>query len=236
MTIEQTVFDMMTTSTGTHMLDSGGAKGRHWQRNQERSIEDFLSEPEAVLSTEYDYPEVTVSLFHKLTSGVIYLDEFSKEFNSLPCDNWDGDYYGTSVEQCEWVLTRGGDQANKDGSFKDGWNTYNWENNFSQVLQGHDLVNDEDEDYVLIQIHQGADVRGGYTDAKLFRLNDYVEPWRVIDDRAYFSIDGINGATMFIDCAGAEIESEGTRLDDEDIRLIKEKTGGNLIGEIDKDF
>lgn len=55
MTIEQTVFDMMTTSTGTHMLDSGGANGRHWQRNQERSIEHFLSEPEAVLSTEYDY-------------------------------------------------------------------------------------------------------------------------------------------------------------------------------------
>ena len=236
MTIEQTVFDMMTTSTGRHMLDSGGANGRHWQRNQKRSIEDFLSEPEAVLSTEYDYPEVTVSLFHKLTSGVIYLDEFSKEFNSLPCGNWDGDYYGTSVEQCEWLVNRGFDQANKNGSFKDAWNTYNWENNFSQVLQGHDLVNDEDEDYVLIQIHQGADVRGGYTDAKLFRLNDYVEPWRVVDDRAYFSIDGINGATMFIDCTGSELESEGTRLDEEDIRLIKEKTGGNLIGEIDKDF
>ena len=39
--IEQTIYNMLTENTGTHMLDSGGGSGRHWQRNQKKSIEDF---------------------------------------------------------------------------------------------------------------------------------------------------------------------------------------------------
>lgn len=40
-TIEQTIFEMITENTGTHMLDSGGDSGRNWQRNQGKSIDDF---------------------------------------------------------------------------------------------------------------------------------------------------------------------------------------------------
>ena len=40
-----------------------------------------------------------------------------------------------------------------------------------QCLQGANLTINNEE-YILIQIHNGADVRGGYTDAKLFKLND----------------------------------------------------------------
>jgi len=45
-------------------------------------------------------------------------------------------------------------------------------------LQGVSLrlfVDGQYEDYALIQIHNGADVRGGYTDAKLFKVNEYAE-------------------------------------------------------------
>ena len=38
------------------------------------------------------------------------------------------------------------------------------------IEEYHGAINDEE--YILIQIHNGADVRGGYTDAKLFKLND----------------------------------------------------------------
>ena len=46
-----------------------------------------------------------------------------------------------------------------------------WESDLVQTLQGANLTIN-DEEYILIQIHNGADVRGGYTDAKLFKLND----------------------------------------------------------------
>ena len=52
----------------------------------------------------------------------------------------------------------------------------------SQILQGANIIIDEDE-YVLIQIHNGADARGGYTDAKLFKCEDgmihqYLMEWK----------------------------------------------------------
>ena len=33
-TVEQTIYGMLTESTGAALCDSGGAYGRHWQRNQ----------------------------------------------------------------------------------------------------------------------------------------------------------------------------------------------------------
>ena len=40
---EDTLASMLRENTGRHFLDSGGAYGRHWERNQGR---DFKSEPE----------------------------------------------------------------------------------------------------------------------------------------------------------------------------------------------
>ena len=56
------------------------------------------------------------------------------------------------------------------------FNTYNGESDLSQVLQGSRIkifVDGQYEDYYLIQIHNGCDVRGGYTDAKLFKANQW---------------------------------------------------------------
>ena len=39
------IYKMLTESTGKHMLDSGGAYGRHWERNQKKSFKDFKNEP-----------------------------------------------------------------------------------------------------------------------------------------------------------------------------------------------
>ncbi len=40
-TTEQVIYEMLTESTGTNFLDSGGDNGRFWQRNQLRTLEDF---------------------------------------------------------------------------------------------------------------------------------------------------------------------------------------------------
>ena len=68
--IKKTIYKMLTENTGTHFLDSGGANGRNWQRNQTKTIKDFQDEPEAKLSFDVSgdhiYLEPTVSVFHKL--------------------------------------------------------------------------------------------------------------------------------------------------------------------------
>jgi hypothetical protein len=59
-TVETMVEQMLKTSTGTSILDSGSAYGRNWQRNQTR---DFKSEPACEVEIrEYEgKPEIDVT-------------------------------------------------------------------------------------------------------------------------------------------------------------------------------
>jgi hypothetical protein len=110
MSIEQLVFSMITENTGSHFLDSGGANGREWQRNQGLTIEHFKNEPAATLkvcSADDEWPEVDVSVFHKLTDGSLYLDDLCNEFNAIECGQWNGEYYGTDSEMSDWLNDNG---------------------------------------------------------------------------------------------------------------------------------
>jgi hypothetical protein len=37
-TTEEIIYEMLTESTGTNFLDSGGDNGRFWQRNQTKTL------------------------------------------------------------------------------------------------------------------------------------------------------------------------------------------------------
>lgn len=167
MKIEKLIYKMLQQNTGVHMCDSGGANGRMWQRNATKTLKDFKNEPEAMLDISNDYLDISMSVFHHLCK-TLEIDKFCERFNKLPCADWDGDYYGTSVQQCEWLEGHEFEESRR-GSF----NTYNYDSNLSQVLQGTFLTSNGIDEYVLLQIHNGADVRGGYTDAKLFKTSDY---------------------------------------------------------------
>ncbi len=186
--IEQTIFEMLVENTGTHMLDSGGANGRAWQRNQGMTLEKFKNQPSAYVEINMrDWKGKTVvemnpcvDVFHLLTGGALRLCSDCKTFNALPVEDWNGDFWGVSSEGQQWLDDYG---FEKDG---DGFNTYNWASNHSQVLQGQELVRG-DEKFVLLQIHGGADVRGGYTNAKLFKLNDFADYYNVLTEDCGFS-------------------------------------------------
>lgn len=169
------VVDMLKENTGTHFLDSGGAYGRNWQRNQGATVEAYEGGPSAKLElwrrSDEDFTDVefmpTISVYHWLV-GSLGLDDVCDAYNVLPCEDWDSEAaYGVSAEQEKWLRKHG---------FKFGRtvNTYNHESTLSQVLQWTEIYTDdataEYPNYVLMQIHGGCDVRGGYTDAKLFRI------------------------------------------------------------------
>jgi hypothetical protein len=166
---QKLVYKMLTTNTGKHFLDSGGGEGRNWQRNQTKTINDFNNEPEEKFSFDAKYKEIyrEVSVFHYLSG--LELDSICDKFNKIQkkSDNWDSEYYGVSLQSESYL-----DSFNVQ-DFRS-WNTYNGESDLSQVLQGA-TMEIEGEFYFLIQVHQGADVRGGYTDAFLFKAADFCD-------------------------------------------------------------
>lgn len=171
--IQKLVFKMLTENTGVHFLDSGFSNGRHWQRNANKSIADFANDPAElyIKDRNEDYIERTVSVFHYI-STMYELDSICDKFNRIKSNDWDGDFYGVSAKHQAFLENIGYDKNPRE------WNTYNGESDLSQTLQGVSLrlfVDGQYEDYAIIQIHNGADVRGGYTDAKLFKVNDWAD-------------------------------------------------------------
>ena len=175
---KELIFSMLTENTGTHFLDSGGDKGRMWQRNENKCIADFENEPAELYQYDQKYNEIhrTVSVFHYLTHN-LEVDEIAFNFNELntnakdweaDCKEDDASLYGVSLNAWLDLVTSNEVEVSRS------WNTYNGDSDLSQILQGANLTINE-EHYVLIQIHGGADARGGYTDAKLFKCGEYMD-------------------------------------------------------------
>ena len=176
---EELIFSMLTENTGTHICDSGGDNGRMWQRNAKKCLQDFADEPAEVYQYDSKYNEIhrTVSVFHYLTNN-LEVDDIAFNFNELNTNakDWDADckendayLYGVSLNAWLDLVTE-----NYQVEVSRSWNTYNGDSDLSQILQGANLMINHDH-YVLIQIHGGADARGGYTDAKLFKCGDHMD-------------------------------------------------------------
>jgi hypothetical protein len=173
MDTKELIYKMLTENTGVHMLDSGGAYGRNWERNQVKTIEDFENEPEEVYTYSKRWNELsrTASVYHYLSQ--LQTDKVCDKFNAMPCEDWDAeDVYGVSKAQWEWL-----NEFFHDLEVIATFNTYNWDSDLSQILQGSWIegyrVGIGVERYLLLQIHGGCDARGGYTNAKLFLPTDY---------------------------------------------------------------
>ena len=67
MKTQELIYEMLTESTGKHFLDSGGDNSRHWQRNQKKTINDFINEEPETFYKDGDYFYRDLSLFHYLS-------------------------------------------------------------------------------------------------------------------------------------------------------------------------
>ena len=226
--VDNVLCEMLTENTGIAMMDSGGENGRAWQRNQGKTVEDFLNKESVTVDPIYytkkdedgdevvDVSEITytISVFHHLRN-MLYLDDFCRAFNKINVGgpDWDGGYYGVSKEAGAIL-----DAVIKDRSLRE-WNSYDEQSNLSQTIQGAWLeINNKQ--YMLLQIHGGADPRGGYTDARLFladmdnSLNDVSgeitmkEKGVVADDLRVVMVDNRGGYNSLraLDDEGNEIE------------------------------
>lgn len=209
--LQKTIYNMLTYSTGRHPMDSGGVDNRHWQRNQKKTIQDFIAEPRAELDSldweveqarknDEDFIESeelvpTLNVFHFLTEDCdLEMDNICHDYNSLDCEDWDSELYGVSEKQYEWLENHGFNVSDPET-----YNTYNGESLLSQVLQFHLIKHEGNGDYyVLLQIHNGADIRGGYTDAVMFK------PWErynLLSEFVGADVVDIEGETRHLDTA-----------------------------------
>jgi len=166
---EQVIFDMLTENTGVHMMDSGGDDGRMWQRNAKKTLDDFRSEPFATIDPKYG--DSSISLFHYMNQYLDFDEELTKHFEEfatqLPEEPW-----LEIIEEWLDVLS-----VEPEGEFYSdarwNFNTYNfdlwWVN---QTLQGS-FFGMNGKDFLIVQVHGGADVRGGYTKPKVFALKSW---------------------------------------------------------------
>lgn len=165
--------DMFVENTGTHMLDSGGAYGRNWQRNQGMTAEDFETTPLVKVEPWGDDSfTLTVDAYLFLNECLEFDEDLQAEFDSF-ADERPDDAWPTLMESFTDFLEDRGELVS--GPLGEGSpitvNTYNGEDALSQVLQ-YTLFTLDDEEFVLLQVHGGADVRGGYTAPKVFRHYD----------------------------------------------------------------
>lgn len=160
--VDKLIYYMLSESTGTALCVSGGAYGRHWQENQKKTLKDWLNEPEVTITDD----GWLINIFHYLRAD-LELDSFCKEFNKkfVPTKDWNSESYGVSLTGRAWL-------EEQEFKFERSFNSYNGDSALSQVIQG-EWLELGDRHYLLLQIHQGCDVRGGYTDARLFYVPGY---------------------------------------------------------------
>lgn len=155
MNTREAIYAMLTTNTGAHLLDSGGAYGRHWERNQVKTIEDFQNGPEAWLDSWGDF---TISLFHHLDRTLgSYDEEMDRQYLAFTKDSQDSHL----EDIANFIEHLGAEELFSD-------NSYNHESALSQVIQWTAFEYDGTS-YIALQIHQGCDVRGGYTRPYIFQ-------------------------------------------------------------------
>lgn len=160
-TAKEYILEQLTENTGTHFLDSGGENGRAWQRNKGKDLE---AEPSYTVEKSEDETIVMVSTFHYLNER-LETDEFTEMVNGIIEENdlhW--------VQEVAEKLQEFGYKV--DESKTD--NTYNYSAPLTQdILFIPFEVNGET--YILLQTHNGADIRGGYSQTKAYKLSEFAE-------------------------------------------------------------
>jgi len=200
--LEREIANMLIENSGCSILDSGAVYGRHFEHN--RKVEDFRENPKFYAKVYTDGSiDFSIDTFHFLNSHLI-IDDLSERLDielKMYLNNKTNDSY-PQIER----LSKFADDLIDRGVFYGyyDFNTYNMDSLLTQVLQGLILKRSESDEhgYVILQIHNGCDVRYGYTSPKVFKLKSIMDFW--IDQEEYSAYCGcqamhVNGGEKYSD-------------------------------------
>ena len=170
------ITSMLKEKTGTSILDSGDAYGRNWERNQFR---DFDQEPHAWLSFKHRYIDFTYNIYHWLLQHLTYHEELDQNFQEFCKGRPDTYYLEDMAAWPEYLLEQSAD-SDSEATIEPLYfasqipvieNSYNGESLLSQVIQWAGFQLDCTE-IIVLQVHNGCDVRGGYTRPRVFEAKE----------------------------------------------------------------
>lgn len=163
--------EMWTENTGTHMLDSGGDTGRKWQRNAGMTASDFMAQPEIYLEDGI----ANRNTFHLCLRALRFdadterlTNRFRQWVDSMPND-WDSDYYYNSAGTVYEFISEVLEAEQIDDYSLEIANSYN-DNTFLDDVIMYGFFKYQGAYYLALSKHNGADVRGGYSDFVFFEL------------------------------------------------------------------
>ena len=228
-TTEEIVAGMLVEPTGTHFLDSGGAYGRHWQRNQGRT---FADEPSATLTFQAwpdgkGWMDLTVSVYHFLVDHLDYDHLWQRRLDIVAERNPDDSWFKVVEKFFDRIKAKGtvGDLTVV--------NTYNEEDLLSQVVwyaQANVEYKGFDGLLIVVMVHGGCDVRGGYSSPKCFTG----EEWPLSGNaQAFMGCSGAEQHRWYTDDAGSHWYSDDAP-DLKDVAILDqdaEQFEGNPIAE-----
>lgn len=159
---QQIVNAMLVEDTGRAMCDSGDYYGRNYDINQKRGLPTV---PRTLLDFKYN----SISVVHRLAAWLPCVLEYNAtlqrkftRFANRP-ENKDSCWLEVMQDYCEKIEAKG---LEGDGKYFV-VNSYNHEDLLSQTIQ-YCYWTDDVGAHVLLQVHGGCDVRGGYTAPKAF--------------------------------------------------------------------
>ena len=163
--MERSLHRQMTESTGADICDSGSAYGRGWERN--RRIGDLRAQPYGTVDLEYgpDSPIVTVSTFHRLSELLAHAPDMNRRFQRFN-RRTDPD------DKMSWL---GVSEAFAETFDKDYTYYLSYSDEYdvlSQVVQFVGFNSGDGREFVLLQTHNGCDVRGGYSRPVAYEVDE----------------------------------------------------------------
>lgn len=207
----EVIKNMMCEDTGRNLLDSGDAYGRHYEENKKNGIMtgpqkvDFWTDGEKETELNPIVPLYDFLTYNLEVDGDS--ERFEDEFYNYIKVNDLNPYSVYDIEETIKVIGEYSGYGDLEMI-----NTYNYGSILSQTIQFIMFSDGYDNIYVCLQIHNGCDVRGGYTLPKIFYVEnpeyfitgttdaiiscgcrdynyydyDYIETY---DDEDYISID-----------------------------------------------
>lgn len=191
---------MLCENTGRAMCDSGGEPtydangnytgsthgyGRHYERNAKRKFEnEQASRVRFSVYGKGDGAKLSIdavhNVYHWLKEKLTYDAEMDVRFQAFASQPGnEGESWLSIMEAFPTTLKdadENGEALEVAGIYGEGRpvtvNTYNGADLLSQVLQYVYFEVKYGDAYVILQIHNGADVRGGYTIPRVFTVND----------------------------------------------------------------
>lgn len=169
---QRVLMHMMRENTGASILDSGGAYGRAWQRNLKADFSkrdrctlqgDVYTDAKGRTSLSLD---VTIDLFSYLANRLDYDRALTRQYRKFAAERKDTGHLEDMGDFPAWIAEKRG----VDGEVEYTGNSYNEDNFLSGTVQ-YTCFELDGEHYVLLQIHGGCDVRGGYTAPQVFQLD-----------------------------------------------------------------